>query len=146
MKAYDYFSVDKIGNRVKPAIRSRAIVWHCISVGGSCPQRRLVQSFLLAIVSLRVVAADAQTLPDADRGALEKTSECIRAAFAVGDVQTIMRYHHPQVNKTLSFNKVLLGHEAVAADLSGVLGPRDLPWCCFISLLTNARILDLCMR
>jgi hypothetical protein len=32
-----------------------------------------------------------------------------------------MRYHHPDVNKALSFHKVLIGRDAVAADLRNTL-------------------------
>lgn len=32
-----------------------------------------------------------------------------------------MRYHHPDVNKALSFHKVLIGRDAVAADLRSTL-------------------------
>jgi ketosteroid isomerase-like protein len=36
---------------------------------------------------------------DQDRVALQKTGEAIRAAFARGDIETIMAYHHPDVIK-----------------------------------------------
>jgi ketosteroid isomerase-like protein len=81
-------------------------------------QRRFFASLLVAIVGCGMIAANAQTAPDQDRIALQKTSECIRKAFGAGDVESIMKYHHPQVNKALSFHKVLLGREAVAADLN----------------------------
>ncbi|HEX4310095.1 MAG TPA: hypothetical protein VHZ25_08695 [Acidobacteriaceae bacterium] len=54
---------------------------------------------------------------DADRAAVEKTGAAIRAAFAAGDVATAMRYHHPEVRKALAYDKVLVGREAVAANL-----------------------------
>jgi ketosteroid isomerase-like protein len=58
---------------------------------------------------------------DQDRAALQKTGEAIRAAFARGDIETIMAYHHPDVIKTLSYDKYLLGRDAVKADLLGTL-------------------------
>ena len=52
-----------------------------------------------------------------DQAAIEKTSVAVRAAFARGDVDTIMLYHHPEVNKGLAWNRCLVGRDAVAADL-----------------------------
>src|SRR5437879_10454197 len=54
---------------------------------------------------------------DKDQAAIEKTSLAVRAAFARGDVETIMLYHHPEVNKALAWDKYLVGRDAVAADL-----------------------------
>jgi ketosteroid isomerase-like protein len=56
-----------------------------------------------------------------DRESLEKTGEAIRAAFARGDIDTIMAYHHPEVIKALQYNKYLVGRDAVKADLSNTL-------------------------
>lgn len=58
---------------------------------------------------------------NADRESLQKTSEAIRAAFAQGDIDRIMTYHHPDVIKALSFQKYLVGRDAVAADLRQTL-------------------------
>jgi ketosteroid isomerase-like protein len=58
---------------------------------------------------------------DADRAAVEKTGAAIRAAFAAGDVAAAMRYHHPEVRKALAYDKVLVGREAVAANLRETL-------------------------
>jgi ketosteroid isomerase-like protein len=54
---------------------------------------------------------------DKDQAAIEKTSLAVRAAFARGDVETIILYHHPEVNKALAWNRYLVGRDAVAADL-----------------------------
>src|SRR5215471_1684958 len=48
---------------------------------------------------------------NADRESLQKTGEAIRAAFAQGDVDRIMVYHHPEVIKALSFHKYLVGRD-----------------------------------
>ena len=53
----------------------------------------------------------------ADRAAIEKTSEAVRAAFARGDTPTILSYHHPDVTKALAYNKFLVGRSALEADL-----------------------------
>lgn len=58
---------------------------------------------------------------NADRESLQKTSEAIRTAFAQGDVDSIMAYHHPEVIKALSFHKYLVGRDAVAEDLRKTL-------------------------
>jgi ketosteroid isomerase-like protein len=64
---------------------------------------------------------DRYTGSSEDRNALEKTSVAIRAAFARGDIEGIMAYHHPDVIKALSYNKYLVGRDAVKADLLGTL-------------------------
>jgi ketosteroid isomerase-like protein len=56
-----------------------------------------------------------------DRESLEKTGDAIRGAFARGDIDTIMAYHHPEVIKALQYNKYLVGRDAVKADLSNTL-------------------------
>ena len=76
--------------------------------------RRSIVLLLLSVASLtcRIYAQAGR-----DELALQNTSVAIRAAFAKGDVTEAMRYHHPDVRKALSFNKVLIGREAVAANL-----------------------------
>ena len=53
----------------------------------------------------------------ADRAAIEKTSEAVRAAFARGDIPAILAYHHPEVTKALAYNRYLVGRSALEADL-----------------------------
>lgn len=65
---------------------------------------------------------------DADQAALQKTSVDIRAAFARGDVDAILSYHHPDVVKALAFNKLINGREALQADLTDTLGKYKLEW------------------
>ena len=52
-----------------------------------------------------------------DRAAIEKTSRIVQSAFARGDVDTILLYHHPEVIKALAWDRYLVGRDAVAADL-----------------------------
>ena len=52
-----------------------------------------------------------------DRDSLAKTGAAIRAAFARGDIETIMAYHHPDVIKALGYNHYLVGRDAAKADL-----------------------------
>jgi ketosteroid isomerase-like protein len=86
--------------------------------------RKFRQTHLLCLVVLTfgiaVVLGKAQAPVETDRIELEKTFAAIRAGFAAGDVESVMKYHHPQVRKALSFDKVLVGRDAVAADLSSV--------------------------
>ena len=78
---------------------------------------------LAAVVSVAFVfcAATATASPETDREALEKTGAAIRAAFAAGDVATVMKYHHPDVTKALAYNRLLVGRDAVAADRGNTL-------------------------
>jgi ketosteroid isomerase-like protein len=72
---------------------------------------------LLAIAITTLSVCNGQT----DKLQLQKTSEDIRLAFSKGDVDEIMRYHHPDVEKALAYDKYLKGGDAVRADLVGVL-------------------------
>jgi ketosteroid isomerase-like protein len=72
---------------------------------------------MVALLLLACVGTAMYAQPDADRAALEKTSLAIRAAFAKGDVAEAMRYHHPEVKKALGYHIVLIGREAVAANM-----------------------------
>lgn len=72
----------------------------------------VVVALFLASIGGTVYAAS-----DADRTALENTSLAIRAAFAKGDVTGAMKYHHPEVKKALAYHTVLIGRDAVAANL-----------------------------
>jgi ketosteroid isomerase-like protein len=54
---------------------------------------------------------------DQDRASLQKTGEAIRAAFARGDIETIMAYHHPDVIKATTYDRYRVGRDAVKADL-----------------------------
>jgi ketosteroid isomerase-like protein len=69
------------------------------------------------ILAMICCTAQGSSSPEDDRKALKQTGDAIRAAFAAGDVATVIKYHHPEVNKALSFQKVLIGRDAVAADL-----------------------------
>jgi ketosteroid isomerase-like protein len=53
-----------------------------------------------------------------DQESLRKTGEAIRAAFARGDIDAVMAYHHPDVIKALAPDRYLVGREAVRADLT----------------------------
>jgi ketosteroid isomerase-like protein len=64
----------------------------------------------------------------ADRDALAQTGAAIRAAFARGDLETILAYHHPEVIKALGYDKHLIGREAVRADIRGTLELVALEW------------------
>jgi ketosteroid isomerase-like protein len=54
---------------------------------------------------------------DADRAALTRTGDAIRAGFAAGDLEAIMKYHHPDVEKWLSPTAHTIGREALRAGL-----------------------------
>jgi ketosteroid isomerase-like protein len=76
-------------------------------------------AFLMMTVACFATASFAGS--NHDRDSLGKTSQAIRAAFAHGDIETIMSYHHPDVIKAISYDKYLVGREAVKADLLGTL-------------------------
>ena len=78
-------------------------------------------STIVALLVLACSGSLAYAASDKDRDALQKTSEAIRAAFALGDIATAMAYHHPDIIKALSFHKYLNGRDAVEKDLRGTL-------------------------
>lgn len=77
---------------------------------------RLFLTFFIAI-SLAATAANQSADPQADKAAINKTSEAVRAAFARGDIPAILSYHHPDVTKALAYDKYLVGRSALEADL-----------------------------
>jgi ketosteroid isomerase-like protein len=83
--------------------------------------KALRMSVILVLLTFVIFCCRSYAASDGDRSALENTGEAIRAAFAKGDVATAMKYHHPEVIKALSFQKVLIGRDAVAADLRNTL-------------------------
>lgn len=50
-------------------------------------------------------------------GQLEKTSKAIRAAFAAGDVDEIIKYHHPDVSKVFSYEDTPKNFDEVRSSL-----------------------------
>lgn len=78
-------------------------------------------SGVVILLSVACLTCSVQAQSDSDRLALQKTGIAIRAAFAKGDVAEAMRYHHPDVRKALSYDKVLIGRDAVAADLRNTM-------------------------
>jgi ketosteroid isomerase-like protein len=85
---------------------------------------KCVRIVFLAVVAVLVgwtgtsFAQDSFQGSDRDRIALQKTGDAIRAAFATGDVDAVMVYHHRNVEKWLSPTNHLVGREAVRADLA----------------------------
>jgi hypothetical protein len=66
--------------------------------------RPLLIPFIAVMVLVGPGCSASKYLPESndDRDALAKTREAVRAAFARGDVATILAYHHPDVVKALS--------------------------------------------
>jgi ketosteroid isomerase-like protein len=82
--------------------------------------RRFLALFLASIFFLTApgFAANPEYQGTAeDRASLQKTGKAIRSAFASGDVDEIMRYHHQNVIKALRPGEYQVGREAVRAAL-----------------------------
>lgn len=56
-----------------------------------------------------------------DRREIQQTGDAVRAAFARGDIDGIMVYHHPDVIKALTPAPYVIGSAAVRAGLVGTL-------------------------
>ena len=80
---------------------------------------RLVWFFavLLVITGLAPLVLGQNSGTNADRAALTRTGDAIRAGFAASDVETILKYHHPNVEKWLSPSSHTVGREALRAEL-----------------------------
>lgn len=78
----------------------------------------MVKTLLILIAACSLSASASQSTDlQADRAAIDKTSEAVRAAFARGDVPAILSYHHPDVSKALAYHKYLIGRGALEKDL-----------------------------
>jgi ketosteroid isomerase-like protein len=88
----------------------------------------LTTSIGIVLIVTGCSATNSRARTEADRESLEKTSEAIRAAFARGDIQAIVSYHHPDVVKSLNYGHLLNDRDAVQADLTGVLQRFSLEW------------------
>lgn len=82
---------------------------------------------LLMIVGLPFcLEAQSYLGAEKDRRSLQQTGDAIRAAFARGDVDGIMAYHHPDVIKATSTGPYLVGGAAVRAALAVTLAANTL--------------------
>jgi hypothetical protein len=86
----------------------------------------LVVPLVLAVFPLSGFAADHHAGSANDRASLAKTGQAIRDAFARGDIDAILAYHHPEVIKALGYHHYLVGREALKADLLASLGANRL--------------------
>lgn len=78
-------------------------------------------SAILTLLAVACLSCNLHADSDTDRLALQNTDNAIHAAFAKGDAADAMRYHHPDVRKALSYDKVLIGRDAVASDLRNTM-------------------------
>ena len=78
--------------------------------------------FLLTIWMLLPLIGCATPVVDnaQDTKAIIQTNEKIREAFANGDIAGILRYHHPRVEKVLSWSDRQLGHADMRKSLTGL--------------------------
>jgi ketosteroid isomerase-like protein len=81
--------------------------------------------FVVLLTAVAAVAAlSPQSFPQSssstseqDRAAVAKTGDAIRAGFAAGDVDAIMKYHHPDVEKWLSAKTHTVGRDALRIEI-----------------------------
>lgn len=78
----------------------------------------LIGLIMLFVSATSSFSADRFAGSKQDQESLRKTGEAIRTAFARGDIDAVMAYHHPDVIKALASNKYLVGREAVRAELA----------------------------
>lgn len=81
-----------------------------------------IRSLLLVMVCIPFcLNAQSYAGTEKDRRGIQQTGDAIRAAFARGDVDGVMAYHHPDVIKALSTAPYVVGSAAVRAGLVGTL-------------------------
>jgi ketosteroid isomerase-like protein len=95
---------------------SRTIAEH-----GEDSMRFLGTLIMASLLGASASGASTHAAADPDRNAVERTGEAIRAAFAQGDIERIMLYHHPDAIKALGFHRILNGRSAVRKDLQHTL-------------------------
>jgi uncharacterized protein (TIGR02246 family) len=71
----------------------------------------------VSVAALAPLAFAQNSGTDADRAALTRTGDAIRAAFAAGDADAVARYHHPDVEKWLGRANHVVGRDALRAGL-----------------------------
>jgi ketosteroid isomerase-like protein len=76
---------------------------------------------LLAVPAKAVFAQSSGANLDrtaADRAAVTRTGDAIRAGYAASDLDSILKYHHPDVEKWMSPTSRTVGRDALRAELA----------------------------
>jgi hypothetical protein len=92
-------------------------------------RRRLLAAAWSAVPFYLATTTSAQLKPASgpftgspeERESLKQTGDGIRAAFARGDLDEILAFHHPDVIKALAYNRYLVGIDALQRDLHETL-------------------------
>lgn len=79
---------------------------------------RLPQIILILLAFTGCATPVAENLQDTK--AIIQTNENIRVAFSDGDIAGILKYHHPQVEKVLSWSDHQIGHADMRKSLTGL--------------------------
>ena len=82
-----------------------------------------MKSLIVVILSMFSLQIRAE---NPDLVAMKNTMAGLTAAFAREDLDAIASFHHPKVEKALSFSKRLVGRDAIIEDLRGTLAAYSL--------------------
>ena len=84
---------------------------------------KLLFALIFALGAWRCQSPTAASLAGtpADRESLKRTTAAIRDAFARGDIEAILAFHHPEVVKYLGGSNVMIGREVMRKQLTGWL-------------------------
>ena len=88
--------------------------------------RTLVVGSLLAMCFSTQVYAQTPNIKAEVTKQIDLTGLAVREAFKKGDVETIKRYHHPDVVRALGYNNLRIGREAVLDGLRETMANYDL--------------------
>ena len=76
---------------------------------------------LILLMLLALIGCAAPVVDNAkDTTAIIQTNEKVREAFVNGDIAGILRYHHPRVEKVLSWSDHQIGHADMRKSLTGL--------------------------
>ncbi|NQZ43489.1 MAG: nuclear transport factor 2 family protein [Flavobacteriaceae bacterium] len=82
--------------------------------------------FIICLVPIFGIQAQERSDEAKAKAQITATGKAVREAFKKGDVQTIAKYHHPDVIKALGYDNVRVGREAVMQGLEETLASFDL--------------------
>jgi len=74
-------------------------------------------TLLIFVFALGTPLANAS---DTDLAAVQETNRLVRAAFVAGDIEEIVRFHHPEVRKVFSWTNYQKGHDDMRTALAAL--------------------------
>jgi hypothetical protein len=103
--------------------------------------KTVVITAFLSFVLCSCTTAPAEKITN-DRANIVETNNKIRAAFASGNIEEILKYHHPEVEKAFSWNDYQVGSKAVKQGLTSILENYNLEFLGSAEDMESLKIFD----